>query len=195
MDAITLTEGDIEIINQRICAKFVADEVIACVSDMVELTYGEDLTNKYAVNYEDVRNLSRYPEYYGEYAKFEGGAECDKEEEIERLEDLWESIKMLGHYEGDDDLETIESCIDSEIHELNTLGLEDAEIFEWWIVTSWLGRKLEEKGYPVVERSMGWLWGRTTTGQSISIDYVIRQICQDMEFLYGQKNESRYHQQ
>lgn len=189
MDAITLTEGDIEIINQRICAKFVADEVIACVSDMVEINYGEDIPNKYSVDHEDVSNLYRYPEYYGTYAKFEGGGDYARDEEIERLTQLQEEKRSEGIYILSAD--QVEKIAD-EIDDLKRLELEEAEIFEWWIVTSWLGRKLEEKGYPVVERSMGWLWGRTTTGQSISIDYVIREICQDMEFLYGQKNESRY---
>lgn len=55
------------------------------------------------------------------------------------------------------------------------------EVFEHWIVDSWLARHLREKGEHVVDDFMGinHIWCRTTTGQAISMDYVIRQIAKE----------------
>ena len=55
--------------------------------------------------------------------------------------------------------------------------VEGSEVFEHWIVSDFLARKLAERG-EVIERDFYGLtiWGRTTTGQAISIDWVICQI-------------------
>lgn len=54
---------------------------------------------------------------------------------------------------------------------------EESEVFEHWIVTDWLGRKLEEAGETVVFNFMGLtIWGRTCTGQAIQLDDVICNI-------------------
>jgi len=56
------------------------------------------------------------------------------------------------------------------------------EIFEHWIVTSWLGKKLQEQGETVVEDVLGisFIWCRATTGQAIYMDYVIQEIYNDL---------------
>lgn len=53
---------------------------------------------------------------------------------------------------------------------------EPQEIFEWWLVSPWLGRKLHMAGEPLIDNGYGVWWGRCVTGQAISIDYVINQI-------------------
>lgn len=54
------------------------------------------------------------------------------------------------------------------------------EVFEHWIVTEWLGRKLKAKG-EIVEEVLGLVvWGRTTTGQAIRIDDVVCDIYDDI---------------
>jgi hypothetical protein len=55
---------------------------------------------------------------------------------------------------------------------------EPQEIFEYWIVSPWLGRKLRDAGEPVLKRSSGWIWGRRCTGQAICQDSVIREIAE-----------------
>lgn len=52
----------------------------------------------------------------------------------------------------------------------------EREVLELWFVTEWLAGKLEEQNEAVV--SYGWhnIWLRTTSGQSIELDYCIRQI-------------------
>jgi hypothetical protein len=51
------------------------------------------------------------------------------------------------------------------------------EIYEHWVVSSWLAGRLEERGEAVSRDFFGLtVWGRATTGQAISIDGVIREI-------------------
>ncbi len=55
------------------------------------------------------------------------------------------------------------------------------EVYEHWIVSSWLGEKLKEQGETVVEDFYGLtIWCRTTTGQAIYMDYVIQEIYNDL---------------
>jgi len=61
-----------------------------------------------------------------------------------------------------------------------SLEPEYGEIYEHWIVSDWLGRKLSERGH-VVESYLGMtIWGRGCTGQAISMDGVMEQICNDL---------------
>ena len=66
---------------------------------------------------------------------------------------------------------------------------EPQEVFEWWIVTEYLYRKLKEKGCVVLEWGNNHYWGRCTTGQAILLDGIVTDICREMEILEGQKNE------
>jgi len=59
---------------------------------------------------------------------------------------------------------------------------EPQEIFEWWIITDeWLLEELREIGEPVIESDELCMsfWGRTCTGQSISLDPTFWNIFQD----------------
>jgi len=50
------------------------------------------------------------------------------------------------------------------------------EIFEWWLVSPWLGEKLLLQSEPILENDYGVWWGRCTTGQAISMESVIQII-------------------
>ena len=52
--------------------------------------------------------------------------------------------------------------------------------YEHWIVSSWLARKLEERGEVVGELCGLTIWGRGATGQSICMDHVIRCIIEEL---------------
>ena len=54
------------------------------------------------------------------------------------------------------------------------------DIYEHWIVSSWLARKLEERGEVVGELCGLTIWGRGATGQSICMDHVIRCIIEEL---------------
>jgi len=53
---------------------------------------------------------------------------------------------------------------------------EPQEIYEWWIVDSWLLEELKKENEPVLENDYGEWWGRTTTGQAIFLDGIIERI-------------------
>lgn len=58
------------------------------------------------------------------------------------------------------------------------------EAYEHWAVTGWFADKLEAKGEMVSRDILGLtVWGRTTKGQSISMDWVIQAIASDLENL------------
>ena len=61
--------------------------------------------------------------------------------------------------------------------------LEDyrSEIFEHWIVSSWLADKLEQQDETVIRDFMGLtIWARPTTGQAIHCDWSIQTIYKEM---------------
>lgn len=68
---------------------------------------------------------------------------------------------------------------------------EYPEVYEWWFITEYLAKKLEDKGEIVNYYFNTPLWGRRTTGQAISLDFVTSKICEEMEILEGQKYEWR----
>jgi len=51
---------------------------------------------------------------------------------------------------------------------------------EFWIVSDWLAEKLETQGEPVAELDSLPIWGRTCSGQMISMDGAILSIAQDI---------------
>jgi len=57
------------------------------------------------------------------------------------------------------------------------------EVFEYWIVDSWMAEKLKQEGELIVENFMGgaidYIWCRTGTGQAISMDYVMRKLAKE----------------
>lgn len=64
---------------------------------------------------------------------------------------------------------------------------EPKEVYEWWIVSSYLAEKLKEENQAIAEWGNNFYWGRETTGQAILLDGVISRICNKMEILHGQK--------
>ena len=105
-------------------------------------------------------------------------SEC--EYEIKTLEDKIDKLENKI-----DKLDDKISELDDKISELQTEDGDFKEVCEWWDVSPWLCNRLEEYGEVVIP-SMGY-WGRQTTGQSISLDYVISEICYNMEILEGQE--------
>lgn len=49
-----------------------------------------------------------------------------------------------------------------------------AEVYEWWMVSHWLIRRLAEMGHAVILEQQ--IWGRPTTGQAIALDCSVQAI-------------------
>ncbi len=158
-------------INQDIKRKFVEREVLTCFSfEMVNiLEASQSASNGDLPTYEDIEN-SYLPTctncgYQGQFEETE--ADIDGE----------------GHFDPDTIIFLCPECRNETKEESET---EPQEIFEWWIVTSWLYDKLKAKDEPVLEWGNNYYWGRTCTGQAILLDGVISDICEEMGILDGQ---------
>ena len=64
----------------------------------------------------------------------------------------------------------------SSLEAMQESGEDRQEIYEWWFVSPWLYERLKEAGEPVLDSNYGCIWGRTCTGQAISLDAVIEKI-------------------
>lgn len=181
--------------NQGIKQKFVGQHVFCNVNSLVEYCLSKGFEDSDSpVNLDEIENYYSYPEWstklQGETLYFDGGSEDDKEKFLEEFDRLKEDSEQLFENEeiseetNDRNLELIEEAR----NEFNELETEPVEIFEWWAVSEFLYRKLKENGYCVVDTGSCYVWGRTTTGQAILLDYVITQICAEMEILEGQAN-------
>lgn len=55
------------------------------------------------------------------------------------------------------------------------------EIYEWWLVSSWFGKKLLLKDEPIIDNNYGTWWGRCVTGQVIAMDEIINSIYDEVK--------------
>lgn len=175
--ATRISDGNSSV-NQRIKDKFVRQHVYCDVHLMVEY-----ILSKYdgdaPFTLDDIKNYWYYPEHYGKYANFDGGGQDALDEEIKRLVDL--QGEML-----ETDREHLIDDVQIDIDVLDDLEQEYQEVFEWWVVSDFLCKKLEALGHPVISDHS--IWGRCSTGQAIFLDGAITKICSDMDILEGQEN-------
>lgn len=66
---------------------------------------------------------------------------------------------------------------------------EAAEVYEWWLVSSWLCGQLRAIGEPVIDNGHGTWWGRTCTGQSLIMDGTLQKIAASFEDNEGDKRK------
>ena len=55
--------------------------------------------------------------------------------------------------------------------------LDNEDIMEWWLVTPWLARQLQEHDETVIEQYGCHWWARTTSGQAVYMDAVMTAVC------------------
>ena len=199
--------------NQRILDKFVDREVHANVTDMVEFILHsnswnadvecpftwDDIENNYKDNSDRIEELNDYLEELNDELE---ELESEIEELESDLEDTREEFeKEPQRTELKDDIKSMEDKIKEKFNERNSLisninGLEievealeeeqeePNEVLCWYLVSGWLCDKLKDRGEVVIESEN--LWGRGCFGQAISLDWVIGDICKDIEILEGQ---------
>lgn len=63
--------------------------------------------------------------------------------------------------------------------------LQFVEVLEYWAVSTWLAEKLKEQGEAIVEFGLTNVWGRTTGGQAIAMDYVIEKVVESTGYASG----------
>ena len=151
--------------------EFVGQQVIYCVSPLVyTLTQENKLDDELSIE------LWTAPVDY-ESAEYEiEQADC----QLCQCEDYW-------GVRDQDNNEIVDCCHNSKEDAISNYfdhDLEEyrAEIFEHWIVSSYLAKKLHEQNETVVEDFYGinYIWCRSTTGQAIWLDWPIQQIYKEL---------------
>lgn len=172
-------EINVASINQDICRKLVNREVSACVSMLVsELAGKAELFPEYA---DDLYSAYTGDPDYEQAARDAGWVEAEENDST--------GNNFYREVAG----ETEDSFADDwrELCEEQGIDADDyrREIYEHWIVSDWFATKLESKGERILRDFFGLtVWGRSTTGQAILLDSVIREIASEMGILHGQEN-------
>jgi len=187
--------GRHDVANQRILSKLVEREVIHCVSCLVSHFAQNPDACTDGIDYDEILSMcSRYPDNSDEIDDLRGEID-DLQAEIEDLES---QIEDLGDEADEGDVGALQSDIakvqedidlkESQISDLESEQKEPLEAYEHWAVSRSLGEDLAEHGQMVGELfDFSCIWGRPTSGQSISLDYVIFEIAAEMQILSGQK--------
>lgn len=145
----------------------------------------------------DLSQLEEIADKYGYWSDVLEESNVPIVEEFERNEDTLYVVAGKLETEYDDEDAARDAAIDSvlpairekvaalvdaeargwqEVCDEYGLDPETHEVYEHWLVSSWLARKLEAEGEVVGEFAGLTIWGRTTTGQAIYIDGVIETI-------------------
>jgi hypothetical protein len=146
-------------------------EMIYCVSslmyelrDVVQHLDAETQEQYYELgyapaDYEEAASQEGWQRYYLADGEEDTAIFVNEDGRVDRVCESWEML-----------------CLD------NGIEVEGREVFEFWLVTGWLGDMLEAKGERVVRDFLGLetVWGRTTTGQMISCDGVIEEIAREL---------------
>lgn len=93
---------------------------------------------------------------------------------------IWRVLDVAGDVESEGEEDSELGAWRAAFESDNRDQPDGAEIYEHWIVSDWLGRKLTERGETVVGDVAGLtIWGRPTTGQAIAMDSVIEAIARE----------------
>ena len=176
--------------NQDIKGKFVNREIIENVNIVVE-----DLIKANQLDHNLGFDIYEYLQWYFTASDGEQYTQEEADEKIQELDDEIQELNSTiiyledeGHSATEEEKELQE--LEELKEELETADFEEiTEIYEYWSVSGWLGKKLEEKGQIIIDECGLCIWGRQTTGQAILLDYVISQICEDLEILEGQASD------
>lgn len=151
-------------------------EVHYCVSALVStLTQGINLTYD-AMRHNTLTDLLALTEQAAELA-----APIDDWEEAAIQAGWHEQPDGSWAHNGEDDGEPGLVSSAQAACELDNLDPYQREVYEHWLVSDWLADNLEALGEKVDRDFAGMtIWARTTTGQAIYADGVIKRICADL---------------
>lgn len=152
---------------QSACNRLVGNEVQSCISSLVsEIAKG--------VGCDAVADLAELAlELCRPVEDWEGAA----------IQEGWSRNEVTGFFSGPVVSGVRIADYDSwqELCEDNNIDPYEWEVYEHWIVSPWLAEKLAEKGERIEPDFFGLaVWGRTTTGQGIAMDGVIRDIVKEL---------------
>ena len=150
---------------------FVSREIIYCVSSLIYTLNQEGKLD------EEYWNLLESIDWDEAQSTIEQN-NCIVQEEV----DFWGVYDLdTEYYVVDPNHNTKHQAIEEYFNDVNwDLHEHNREVYEHWLVSSYLGEKLKDKGETVEDFYGLTVWGRTTTGQGIQCDYVIQEIYNEL---------------
>ena len=191
---------------QRVCDAYVRRHIGPCVSSLM-YDVGQNLeecSRIFDFDYDEAIGWFQREDYSEVVSDFIDDADLDELETIAGMVGEWEEIvySVLGmspeeyaaeetpEEEQVEDLNALRTKVkalitsNSERIEIaNTFNLEpyQTEIYEHWIIdSSWFADELKKYGQVVFDFGRLTIFGRCTTGQSISIDGFLRRMVRDL---------------
>ena len=176
--------------NHKIKDALVQREIYACQTCLIsDILSNYELGESLGITWEEIENLYHKPEEQDILYKLENLTGLTDPEEvreaIDRIEEFWEdNSHLLGRKDpvnkwssplSDGALKWAHNKSEAEelLERLEDLEEQPQEIYEWWLVSNWFAEKLSQWGEPTLTDGQSIWWGRTTTGQAISLDGVI----------------------
>lgn len=161
-------------VNQEIKSKFVNREVYSCVSFLVhELSQKEEYLDELGPVLSQDNWESAALDFLDSTTKGQLLENIDfggKDYSYATLKGLKRVIRKEIDYQDFCECFNLEPCV--------------TEAYEHWIVSEYLANKLEEHGEMIIYDFLGLtIWGRACAGQSIKLDHVISEICDDLGIL------------
>lgn len=157
----------------------VSREVYYCVSSLVSSLQSEDACQALGIDLEDVYAVCVQDDYKTPVTDYLQGADSETVADVAEymnvepdpeLPDL--CTALIAHLEDTDGWR--------EVADYCRLDPETVEAYEHWIVSGWMAGQLEDIGEMVSRDLLGLtIWGRRTTGQSMSMDHVILTIARN----------------
>lgn len=190
-----------EILFQRACGLWVERNIGQCVSSLMGDVGRnlEECSRIFDFDYDEALGWFQREDYSEVVSDFIDDADLDDLETIANMVGYWSDVLgevCVGYTEEGDlvptqeQLEGIRTKVkalitnDSEYTEIGrhlNFDPDYTEILEHWVLPErWTANDLEAEGEVVFDFGGMTIWGRTTSGQSISIDYVIRNICKNL---------------
>ena len=168
--------------------RIVRSDVLYCVSSLISSLNNPDACEIMDADYDDVLGVCVSDDWETPAREYIDGLDADELKDIaEYLDvegaDAWEAeandtagmeSAIISHCEEDPDQwrELCDYC---------RIDPDTVEALEHWIVSPWLARKLDALGEMVQYDICGLtVWGRRTSGQSISMDHVMLTIARDL---------------
>lgn len=183
---------------QRACDLWVRRNIGECVSSLMSDVRRnlEDCAEIFDFDYEEAFGWFSVPNYEAAVDDFIDDADLDDLETIADIVGYWSEVLEEVGYDPNEDEELdgptkeqyaqirtkvkaliTENSEYQEIAQHFNLDYDYDEVYEHWTIPEgWTARELRDEGQVVFDFGGLTIWGRMTTGQSISMDYVISKI-------------------
>lgn len=165
-----MTERETAYSIQEKVGKFVEQNVYLCCSDIVERLRIQDEEFDNAI-------LEALPQTTNIINVLTGSWEDYTYAELETYKE--QLVEAINDTEDEERLEELQEALET----IDNAEFNYAEIYEYWFVSDYLAEKLEEKGEMILDEFSTKIWGRACTGQAILLDYVINEICKELEII------------